>query len=148
MHGSRGPLVALGAAIALAAAHGLSAGRQRWSGYALAAASVLAFVAASAGIVSFVSLYIYEHPHHHCPFCILKPEYDFQGYWLYAPLFVGAAAGLAAGAVQPFARVASLREVVPAFSTRMAALAANAFALVAAIAAFMVWNSRLILLEH
>ena len=139
---------ALGAAIALAAAHGLARGRQRWSGYALAAASVLAFVAAIAGIVSFVSLYIYEHPHHHCPFCILKPEYDFQGYWLYAPLFVGAAAGLAAGAVQPFARVASLREVVPAFSARMAALAANAFALVAAIATVMIWNSRLILLEH
>jgi hypothetical protein len=97
----------LGAAIALAAWHGIGGGRSRIAGYALAAASALAFVATIAGILSFVSLYIYEHPHHHCPFCILKPEYGYQGYWLYLPLFVGSAAGLAAGAVQPFARIDS-----------------------------------------
>ena len=56
-------------------------GRSRIAGYALAAASALAFVATIAGIISFISLYIYEHPHHHCPFCILKPEYGYQGYW-------------------------------------------------------------------
>jgi hypothetical protein len=138
----------LGAAVVLAAVHGLGGGQQRWSGYLLALASGVAFVATIAGILAFVSLYIYEHPHHHCPFCILKPEYGYQGYWLYVPLFGATAAGLAAGAVQPFARIASLREVIPVFSRRMAAIAANGFFLTAAIASFMIWQSRLILLEQ
>ncbi len=137
----------LGAAVVLAAVHGLGGGRQRWSGYLLALASGVAFVATIAGILAFVSLYIYEHPHHHCPFCILKPEYNYQGYWLYVPLFGATAAGLAAGAVQPFAHIASLREVIPVFSRRMAAIAANGYFLTAAIASLMIWQSRLILLE-
>ena len=138
----------LGAAIALAAWHGYGGGRSRATAYGLAAASALAFVATIAGILSFVSLYIYEHPHHHCPFCILKSEYGYQGYWLYVPLFGATAAGLAAGAVQPFARIESLSEIVPGFSRCLAAIAANGFALTAAIATAMIWQSRLILLEH
>jgi len=121
---------------------------ERSSGYALAAASLVAFAATIAGILSFVSLYIYEHPNHHCPFCILKPEYGYQGYWLYVPLFGATAAGLAAGAIQPFARIASLRDIVPGFSRNLAAIAANGFALTAVIATAMIWQSRLILLEH
>jgi hypothetical protein len=136
----------LGAAIAVAAWHGLAGGRG--SAYALAAASAIGFAASIAGILSFVSLYIYEHPNHHCPFCILKPEYGYQGYWLYLPLFGATAAGLAVGAIQPFARIASLREIVPGFSRNLAAIAANGFALTAAIATAMIWQSRLILLEH
>lgn len=138
----------LGAAIALAAWHGYGRGRNGRSAYALAAASALGFGATIAGILSFVSLYVYEHPNHHCPFCILKPEYGYQGYWLYVPLFGATAAGLAVGAIQPFARIESLREIVPGFSRRLAAIAANGFALTAAIATAMIWQSRLILLEH
>ena len=138
----------LGGAIAVAAWHGHGGGRSRAAAYALAAASALAFAATIAGILSFVSLYIYEHPNHHCPFCILKPEYGYQGYWLYVPLFGATAAGLAAGAVQPFARIESLRAIVPGFSRNLAAIAANGFALTAAIATAMIWQSRLILLEH
>jgi hypothetical protein len=136
----------LGAAIAVAAWHGYGGGRS--SAYALAAASAVGFAATIAGILSFVSLYIYEHPNHHCPFCILKPEYGYQGYWLYLPLFGATAAGLAAGAIQPFARIASLRGIVPGFSRTLAAIAANGFALTAVIATAMIWQSRLILLEH
>lgn len=136
----------LGAVIVVAAWHGH--GRGRGSAYALAAASAIGFAATIAGILSFVSLYIYEHPNHHCPFCILKPEYGYQGYWLYVPLFAATAAGLAAGAVQPFARIESLRDIVPGFSRTLAAIAANGFALTAAIATAMIWQSRLILLEH
>jgi hypothetical protein len=138
----------LGGAIAVAAWHGYGGGRSCVAAYALAAASALAFAATIAGILSFVSLYIYEHPNHHCPFCILKPEYGYQGYWLYVPLFAATAAGLATGAVQPFARIESLREIVPGFSRTLAAIAANGFALTAAIATAMIWQSRLILLEH
>jgi hypothetical protein len=135
---------ALGVAVAAAVWHA----RKLRAAYLVAASSALAFVAALAGILSFVSLYVYEHPHHHCPFCLLKPEYDYQGYWLYLPLFAATAAGLCVGALQPFARIASLSSIVPAFSKRLAWLAALGFALFAAVATFMVVNSNLILLKE
>jgi hypothetical protein len=50
--------------------------------------------------------------------------------------------------VQPFARIESLREIVPDFSRRLAAVAANGYALTAVVATVMIWQSRLILLEH
>ncbi|MFH0934333.1 MAG: hypothetical protein V1879_03950 [Pseudomonadota bacterium] len=121
--------------------------RKLSAAYLVAAASAAAFVAALTGILSFVSLYVYEHPHHHCPFCLLKPEYDYQGYWLYLPLFAATAAGLGVGAIQPFARVPSLAAIVPQISRRLAWIAALGFALFAAVATFMVADSNLILLK-
>ncbi|MBU0621180.1 MAG: hypothetical protein KJ795_04985 [Gammaproteobacteria bacterium] len=121
--------------------------RKLRAAYVVAAASAAAFVAALTGILSFVSLYVYEHPHHHCPFCLLKPEYDYQGYWLYLPLFVATAAGLGVGAIQPFARVPSLAAVVPQMSRRLAWIAALGFAFFTAVATYMVADSNLILLK-
>jgi hypothetical protein len=120
----------------------------RLSGYVLAGASAAAFVAAIIGVLSFISLYIYEHPHHHCPFCILKPEYDYQGYWLYLPLFVATAAGLGAGAMQPFARVPSLSRIIPQASSRLAGLAASGYILFTLVATYFVLASNLILIEY
>ncbi len=128
-------------------ANGLHVGlRQRWSGILAALTSAGAFIAAIVGILSFVSLYVYEHPHHHCPFCLLKPEYGYQGYLLYVPLFVSTAAGLGAGILQPFAKVGSLQRLIPQASSRLAAIAAIGFALFAAVATGMVLKSNLILL--
>lgn len=120
----------------------------RGSGYLLAACSAAGFVAAIIGVLSFISLYIYEHPHHHCPFCILKPEYDYQGYWLYLPLFAATAAGLGAGALQAFARVPSLGAVVPRVSARLAGLSATGYILFTALATWFVLTSNLLLIEH
>ena len=128
-------------------ANGLHVGlRQRWSGILAALTSAGAFIASIVGILSFVSLYVYEHPHHHCPFCLLKPEYGYQGYLLYVPLFVSTAAGLGAGILQPFAKVGSLQRLIPQASSRLAAIAAIGFALFAAVATGMVLKSNLILL--
>ncbi|MBK9954503.1 MAG: hypothetical protein IPP18_05020 [Rhodocyclaceae bacterium] len=135
--------IGMGTAIAIAAWHGL----RRNAGYLVALASSAAFVIAIAGILAFVSLYLYEHPHHHCPFCILKPEYGHQGYLLYVPLFVATAAGIGAGAIQPFRGVASLRDIVPNVSARLATVAAIGFAIVTAVASTMVARSNLILIE-
>jgi hypothetical protein len=121
--------------------------RKLGAAYFVAASSAAAFVAALTGILSFVSLYVYEHPHHHCPFCLLKPEYDYQGYWLYLPLFAATAAGLGVGAIQPFARVSSLAVIVPQMSRRLAWIAALGFAFFTAVATFMVADSNLILLK-
>ncbi len=117
------------------------------SGYATGIGALAAFVASIAGILAFVSLYIYEHPHHHCPFCILKPEYDYQGYGLYIPLFAAAAAGMSAGVLRIFAHRPSLAPVIPAVTQRLAAVAALGFALFLVVASIMIWQSKLILLE-
>lgn len=136
----------LGVAIAAAGWHART-GRGGPGGYLVALASAAAFAVGISAILAFVSLYIYEHPHHHCPFCILKPEYGYRGYLLYLPLFAATAAGVGAGAVQPFRRVASLTAVVPAVSARLAAVAAGGFLLFLAVATAMVAKSNLILLE-
>ena len=141
-------LLFYGALGATVFANALHAGlRQRWSGILAALTSAAGFVAAVVGILSFVSLYVYEHPHHHCPFCLVKPEYSHQGYLLYVPLFVSTAAGLGAGILQPFAGVGSLKVLVPLASGRLAAVAATGFALFAAVATIMVLKSNLILLS-
>jgi hypothetical protein len=133
----------LGLAIAAAGWHA----QTRRAGYLVALTSAAAFAAAITGILAFISLYIYEHPHHHCPFCILKPEYDYQGYWLYVPLFAATAAGIGAGAVQPFRRIESLKAVVPAVSAKLAMVAAIGFLVFAAVATTMVLRSNLLLVE-
>jgi hypothetical protein len=76
----------------LGATLGAGLAARRWSaaGYAYALLAVAAFAVWLIAIVSFVSLYVYAHPHHHCPFCLLKAEYGYQGYLLYVPLFLGA----------------------------------------------------------
>lgn len=137
----------LGGAILLAAWHWKSGGHGLWSGLAVGTASVAAFFAALAGVVAFVSLYIYEHPHHHCPFCILKPEYGYQGYLLYIPLFAAAAAGLAAGVLRMFGGRPSLATLAPQASARLAGIAAAGFVLFMLVASVMVLRSNLILLD-
>ena len=139
-------MIAFFGALVLAMAAGGYGVVRRRGGYAVALTSMVAFVAAIAGILSFLSLYIYEHPHHHCPFCVLKPEYHYQGYWLYVPLFIATAAGMGAGALQPFAGVPSLRNIFPRLLGRLAGVAAAGFALFTAVACVMILKSNLILM--
>lgn len=128
-------------------ANALYAGsRQRWSGLLAGIASSGAFVAAMIGILSFVSLYVYEHPHHHCPFCLLKPEYGYQGYLLYLPLFVAAAAGLGSGVLQAFVNRPGLAEPAKRAAVRLSLWAAGGFGTFAAIATAMALRSNLVLL--
>lgn len=106
--------------------------------------SLLALAAALAGIVSFISLYVYEHPHHHCPFCVLKPEYGYQGYALYIPLLAATAAGLGTGLVQPAARHRSRAAAAPRIARRLAAFACAGFGTVALVAAGLMARSNLV----
>jgi hypothetical protein len=112
--------------------------RQRGSGgYLLAGLSVLAFPISIAALISFVSVYIYELPTHHCPFCILQGEYHFIGYPLYALLFGGAVAGLGLGLLHHGRRVPSLRSVVPPLTRRLSLAAMVCFGLFAAISTYV-----------
>jgi hypothetical protein len=76
----------------------------------------------------FISLYIYEIPTHHCPFCILKKEYHFIGYPLYAVLLGGAVSGIGAGVIQPYKTIGSLALIVPALQKRLALTAVLGYA--------------------
>lgn len=107
--------------------------------------SAIFFVTALAAIISVISLYIYEHPHHHCPFCLLKREYHYFGFFLYIPLFAGAAFGLAAGFLGTI-RLASPLPGLPQMLSRFIVLSMIGFGLFAALASWAILSSKLVLL--
>jgi len=82
--------------------------REGWLRYLHAAASLTFFGVALASVISFISLYIYETPTHHCPFDILQAQFRYVGYPLYACLFGGTLFGLLPGLFQPLARRSGL----------------------------------------
>ena len=129
--------------LALAARTGWAAGR---GGAALGVAAVAAFAAALAGVVSFLSVYVYESPHHHCPFCLLKGGYDYLGYPLYSALFAGTACALAAALSGPFARVPSLALAAPRRAARCAGWATVLLGAFYLLATWAVLRSHLELL--
>ncbi len=97
-------------------------------GYLFALLSGGHFLVAIVAVISVISLYIYRLPSHHCPFCILREEYHFIGYPLYAAMLTGGVCGIGAGLLTRFRAVASLRETLPGMQKRltMAALASLA----------------------
>lgn len=115
-------------------------------GHGLFALSGIAFFFVSlTAIVSVLSLYIYDHPNHHCPFCILKPEYGYVGYALYLPLFAGTALAAGAGVTRALATSASLTALRPVIMRRQALSALLFFALFAVVAVWVIARSQLIL---
>ncbi len=122
---------------------------RRWPGLGplFAAGSVLTFGIALAAIIAFLSLYVYENPNHHCPFCLLKAGHDYVGYALYIPLFAAAAAGLSAGFIAPFRRMTSLQTVIPREIQWLTGLALAGFGWFYAVATVLMLRSHLILLN-
>jgi hypothetical protein len=129
-----------GAAVLLSG--GLYLWRRRGAQW-LAATAALAFPTALVALVSLIALYVYEHPHHHCPFCILKAGHGFIGYWLYIPLFGGSAYALAVGALAPWRSIPSLTAAVALDTRRYAALAVIGFASFYAVATWAILGSNL-----
>ena len=112
-----------------------------------AGVSAISFVVALVAIVSCVALYIYEHPHHHCPFCILKPGHDFMGYYLYIPLFVATALALGVGLIAPWRNIPSLAEIVVSDTRRSTWYSLIFFALFYAVAAYAIASSNLTMMD-
>ena len=111
-----------------------------WRGRGAAMLAVLAGAAlpvALAGIIAFVSPYVYELPTHHCPFCLLQREYHWLGYPLYATLFGGCVGGMGVGVLSPFRRIPSLALVIPAQQRLLAGAAAL---LLGAFLAMVTWS--------
>ena len=106
-------------------------------GYMVALLSVLAFLTSIAALISFISLYIYELPTHHCPFCILQKEYYFIGYPMYGLLICGVIAGLGLGLLYRWRQTPSLRLIVPPLTRRLSLAAMVCFGVFAAISTYV-----------
>ncbi len=104
-----------------------------------------AFAMALVAIISVVSLYIYEMPHHHCPFCILKAGYSYIGYFLYIPLFIATAAALGAGAVSLCSRFDTLRPGAPRRVKGLVRLSLAMFLLFYGLVGMVIFRSHLVL---
>ncbi len=107
------------------------------AGYLFSIAAATTFLISAASIISFICLYIYELPTHHCPFCLLQKEYGYIGYALYATLFGGAVAGIGVGVLMPFRKVGSLVRILPAIQRRLALVALLSYML---FTATVVWK--------
>jgi hypothetical protein len=89
------------------------------AGYLFSITASVTFLVACASVISFIGLYFYELPTHHCPFCILQKEYNYVGYLLYATLFSGAVAGIGTGVLMPFRKIGSLARIIPVVQRRL-----------------------------
>lgn len=135
-------LATAGAAVALTGGTSVLTGR----GHRLFTLSgIVMFFVALIAIVSVISLYVYDHPNHHCPFCLLKPEYGYIGYALYLPLFFGTALSIGAGLAQSVATSESLLPMRTSFARGQTVLALCAFGLFGLVVLWIIASSNLIL---
>lgn len=86
---------------------------------AFAFLSAATLPASLVAMVSFVSLYFYEMPSHHCPFCILQQEYHHAGYPLYILLLASVITGTGAGVLQPFRSRESVASLLPPLQKKL-----------------------------
>jgi hypothetical protein len=134
-------------AFAVAMAGVLGSGARFWrtgkGGYLFAGASLAGFFLGAAALISFISIYIYELPSHHCPFCLLQREYGYVGYPLYLSLLGGAVCGLGVGVLLRFRGVESLADSLPGLQRTLALLGLLAYAFFTAATIWLVLSSNL-----
>lgn len=87
--------------------------------YIFSSLTAINFLVSIIAIISFISLYFYELPTHHCPFCILQREYNYIGYPLYISLFISTVSGIGTGVLNTFKKIKSLRDVVPKIQKKL-----------------------------
>ena len=136
---------ALGLSLLLTLAAGLYFLLKDRGGYLFAGLSGLNMVVCLLSILSFVSIYFYELPSHHCPFCILQRSYLFLGYPIYLAVLGGGICGLGVGVLNPFRKTASLAAAIPALQRKLALGAVVSLLVFAAIVGHRLAVSNLIL---
>lgn len=90
--------------------------------YASAILSPAVFVVSIASIISFIALYFYEMPTHHCPFDIIQKDYNFIGYPVYISLFTGVFFGLITGIFEPIKKIISLKSMIEKYQKKWTVL--------------------------
>ncbi|MDD2898741.1 MAG: hypothetical protein PHI31_08510 [Desulfuromonadaceae bacterium] len=106
--------------------------------------SVLNFPLTITVTISALSPYIYELPTHHCPFCILQPEYHAIGYLIYLLTLLALVAGMGAGGLSRWSNRESLREKLPPFQHFLAAAALTATTLLMLTVLWLILRSNLV----
>lgn len=106
--------------------------------------SLLNFPLAIIVTISALSPYIYELPTHHCPFCILQPEYHGIGYLLYLLILIAMVSGVGAGGLNRWSCRESLREVLPPFQRFLAAAGFAATTLLMLTVIWLIMRSNLV----
>lgn len=114
-------------------------------GYLYAGLSLAMFIISLISVVSFISLYIYELPTHHCPFCIIMEEYGYIGYLLYVLLFGAVVSGMGIGVLLPFREVESLKPVLNGFIGTLALASVLMYATFALLVSYQIITSNLIM---
>ena len=135
---NRPMMIAFYSSMAATYASGLYFFLTRRGGYLFPVSCFLTFIIAAASLISFICLYFYELPTHHCPFCILQKEYGHIGYVLYLTLLGGAVAGSGAGALMPFRNRRSLSQVIPSLQQRLAVVTLLSYALFTLIVTYRI----------
>lgn len=87
------------------------------------------FIVSIASVISFISLYFYQLPSHHCPFDMLQAEYYYIGYPLYFSLFIGSFFGMMTGVIELFKHIPSLSSVIRLIQRKWALTALCSFTL-------------------
>ena len=101
------------------------------------------FILSVTALISFISLYFYELPTHHCPFCVLQDAYGYVGYFLYGALLLGAVSGISAGVLSPFRETRSLFRILPHVQRRLVCVCLASYGLFAATSIWRIIFSRL-----
>ncbi|GLI33793.1 hypothetical protein [Desulforhabdus amnigena] len=115
--------------------------------YTFSFVAFLNFLAGIASLISFIGLYFYELPTHHCPFCLLQKEYLYVGYPLYIAFLAGGVSGLAVGVIGPFSTIETLKGVVPSLQRRLTLVSLLSYSVSLLIVIYGVMTSNLTLRE-
>lgn len=99
------------------------------------------FFISLASLISFISLYFYEMPSHHCPFDILQGEYGYVGYPLYISLLTGGVSGMGVGVLGLFRKNKSLTELVPAVQKKLAIVTVVMYLIFTAIVTYRILSA-------
>jgi len=103
----------------------------------------LFFCIAIASIISFVSIYIYELPTHHCPFDILQGWYNYIGYPIYILLFLSVYFGMLPGLFCGLKRNADSSVVIRKFEKSWVYLSIGSTLSLVALITYAVVSSNL-----
>ena len=106
----------------------------------------ISFVVSAAALISFISLYFYELPTHHCPFDILQKEYSYVGYLLYGSLLSGGVSSVGVGLLASLGKRASLSRLLPRVQRRLAITSLVSYGFFGAVSVWQMIFSKLSLL--
>jgi hypothetical protein len=87
-------------------------------------------------VISFISVYYYELPTHHCPFCLLQKEYHYIGYPMYLSLILAGISGTSVGVIERLKGSASLEAVVPSLQKRLCLISMSGYVFFTLIALY------------